>query len=41
VLNDWMAAHLDIRDHLLDTDVLGSMRKTNNLESTLGVTVFF
>ncbi len=41
ILNDWMAAHLDVRDHLLDTNVLGSMRSTNNLESTLGVTVFF
>jgi len=41
ILNDWMAAHLDVRDHLLNTSMLGPTRSTHNLESTLGVTVFF
>ena len=41
ILNDWAAAHLDVRDHLLDTNVLGTLRSTNNIETTLGLTVFF
>jgi outer membrane beta-barrel protein len=41
LLNDWTAAHIDVRDHVFDSNLLGTSRTTNNLEATLGVTVFF
>jgi outer membrane beta-barrel protein len=41
LLNDWLAARLDVRDHVFDIDLLGSNKTSHNLETTLGVTVFF
>jgi outer membrane beta-barrel protein len=41
LLNDWLAAHLDVRDHMFELDLLGSNKNTHNLETGLGVTVFF
>ncbi len=38
---DWLAVHLSFEDHMLQTDVLGTGRLTNNLEADLGTTVFF
>ena len=38
---DWLALHADVRDHLFDMDLLGAKRTTNNIEITLGATVFF
>jgi outer membrane beta-barrel protein len=39
--NDWLAVHLDARDHIFATDLLGTNEATNNLEAHLGFTVFF
>ena len=41
LLNDSVALHLDFRDHLFDIDLLGEEKTAHNLESHLGVTVFF
>ena len=41
LLNDWLAAHFDVRDHVFEIDLLGSNKTTHNLETGLGVTVFF
>ena len=41
LLNDWLAAHIDVRDHVFDTDLLGTNKTSHNLETALGVTVFF
>lgn len=41
LLNDWLAAHFDVRDHIFEIDLLGSNKTTHNLETGLGVTVFF
>jgi outer membrane beta-barrel protein len=41
LLNDWLAAHLDVRDHIFEIDLLGSNKTTHNLETGLGVSVFF
>jgi outer membrane beta-barrel protein len=41
LLNDWVALHLDVRDHLFDIDVLGEDKTTHNMEGHLGFTVFF
>jgi outer membrane beta-barrel protein len=38
---DWLAIHMDVRDHIFATDLLGRDKATNNLEGHLGVTVFF
>jgi outer membrane beta-barrel protein len=39
--SDWVALHLDIRDHMFDSDLLGEEKTTFNIESHLGVTFFF
>jgi outer membrane beta-barrel protein len=41
LLNDWLAAHFDVRDSIFDIDLLGTTKTTHNLETGLGVTVFF
>ncbi len=38
---DWFALHLDVRDHLLESDLLGKNENVHNLEVQTGVTVFF
>lgn len=40
-LTDWMAMHVDMRDHILTHDILGEEITINNLEANLGLTVFF
>ena len=40
-LTDWMAFHIDMRDHILTHDLLGEDITINNLEAHLGLTVFF
>lgn len=41
LLNDWFALHIDMRDHVFDSDLLGQNKRTNNFEATAGLTVFF
>ncbi len=41
LLTDWLATHLDVRDYLYDTDLLGKKKVVNNLEASLGLTFFF
>ena len=41
LLNDFLAAHIDVRDHLFDTSLLGTNKTSHNLEMTLGTTVYF
>lgn len=38
---DWMAIHLDVRDHLFNIDILAEDKTANNLEFTFGLSVFF
>jgi outer membrane beta-barrel protein len=38
---DWLAVHADIRDHVMDIDLLGQPKTTHNLEGHIGVTFFF
>jgi len=38
---DWLAVHLDARDHAFDSDLLGKKKLTHNLQFTLGFTAFF
>jgi outer membrane beta-barrel protein len=41
LISDWIALHLDFRDHLFDTDLLGTEKTVHNIEAHLGMTVFF
>jgi outer membrane beta-barrel protein len=38
---DWLAIHLDVRDHVFEIDLLGDKKTTHNLETHGGITVFF
>lgn len=41
LITDWTAIHLDFRDHIFDTDLLGESKTSHNLETHLGLTIFF
>jgi outer membrane beta-barrel protein len=38
---DWFALHLDVRDHLLESDLLGENETVHNLAVQSGFTIFF
>jgi len=38
---DWLAVHLDMRDHLFKMDLLGEEKTTHNIEISAGLSVFF
>lgn len=38
---DWAAFHIDMRDHVFDSDLLGANETTHNLEWRAGITIFF
>jgi outer membrane beta-barrel protein len=38
---DWLAIHIDVQDHVFQSDLLGRDKLTNNLGAYLGATVFF
>lgn len=38
---DWLALHMDVRNHVFDIDLLGEAKTSNNLEFTVGATIFF
>lgn len=40
-LTDWLAFHVDMRDHIFSHDLLGEDITTQNLEAHLGLTLFF
>jgi len=41
VITDWLAVHLDVRDHVFETDLTGRTKNVHNVEGTLGFTTFF
>jgi outer membrane beta-barrel protein len=41
LVTDWLAVHVDARDLIFETDLLGSSKTTQNLQFTLGLTAFF
>lgn len=38
---DWLALHIDVRDHIFDLDIFGEEKTINNLEAHAGFTLFF
>jgi outer membrane beta-barrel protein len=41
LITDWLAMHVDVRDHVFETDLTGRTKNVHNLEATLGLTVFY
>ncbi len=41
LVTDWLAVHLDVRDHVFETDLFGVTKNVHNIEATLGLTTFF
>jgi outer membrane beta-barrel protein len=41
LVTDWLAVHLDVRDHMFESDLLGKNKTTQNLQVGLGFTAFF
>jgi outer membrane beta-barrel protein len=41
LVTDWIALHLDARDLMFESDLLGKKKLTQNLQFNLGLTVFF
>jgi len=41
LLTDAIALHVDFRDHIFDSDLLGNDKTTHNLEATGGISFFF
>lgn len=41
VPTDWLAVHVTVQDHLLQENIIGITKLTNNLEARIGTTVFF
>ncbi len=38
---DWLALHLTMRDHIFESDILGTKEIKNNFELTFGLSVYF
>lgn len=41
IVSDWLTWNLDYRDHMFETELLGTKKMTHNIEFTTGLTVFF
>ncbi len=41
LVRDWLAVHLDMRDHVMEIDLFGSKKTSHNYEATLSLTAFF
>jgi outer membrane beta-barrel protein len=41
VLHDWLTWHVDMRDHIFQSDIIKRNETTHNLELSTGVTLFF
>ncbi|MDH5396158.1 MAG: outer membrane beta-barrel domain-containing protein [Gammaproteobacteria bacterium] len=38
---DWLAMHVDVRNHIFNIDILGENKTANNIEITIGLSAFF
>ena len=41
LLTDWLAVHMDVRDHVFESDLFGVTKNVHNIEATLGLTLFY
>src|SRR5271163_5103723 len=41
LITDWLAIHVDVRDHVFESDLFGVDKNVHNIEGTLSLTTFF
>ncbi len=41
IATDWLAFHVDVRDHIFESDLLGTQETKHNVEFSGGLTLFF
>ena len=41
LITDWLALHVDVRDHIFETNLTGRTKNVDNIEATLGFTIFY
>ena len=41
LVTDWLALHLDVKDHVFESTLFGVDKNVHNIEATLGITTFF
>ena len=41
LLTDWLDMHLDVKEHVFETDITGRTKNVHNIEATLGFAWFF
>jgi outer membrane beta-barrel protein len=41
LVTDWLAAHLDVRNQMFDSDLLGKDKLKQNLQFSISLTAFF
>jgi outer membrane beta-barrel protein len=41
LVTDWLAVHMDVRDHVFESDLFGVTKNVHNIEATLGLTAFY
>ncbi len=41
LITDWLALHMDVRDHVFETALTGRTKNVHNIEATIGITTFF
>jgi outer membrane beta-barrel protein len=41
LVTDWLAVHMDVRDHVFESDLFGVTKNVHNIEAALGMTVFY
>jgi outer membrane beta-barrel protein len=41
LINDWLALHIDVRDHAYRSTLLGEAKVAHNVDANIGLTVFF
>jgi outer membrane beta-barrel protein len=41
LITDWLAMHVDVRDHVFESSLFGVDKNVNNVEATLSLTTFF
>jgi outer membrane beta-barrel protein len=41
LVTDWLALHLDVRDHIFETSLTGRTKNVDNIEATIGLTIFY
>jgi outer membrane beta-barrel protein len=41
LVTDWLAMHLDVRDHVFESSLFGVDKNVHNVEATLGLTTYF